>query len=166
MDGCGLSFIGLFSQDPPCFLFTARLGCSRDSQGAHVAMNRCAACKQVPGLTCVYPTTLIGNGCVPLILPPLKQVSAVTAGRLAKVGGGSVTQGYFCGQRASLYRKLATSWWLFSATKLQSSSVCNHKQTLAATVAAQHSGIWWKTLWADVHCNTQQVLSGWLRNIL
>lgn len=58
-------FIGLFSQDPLCFLFTARLGVSQDSQGTHVATYCCAACKQGPGLTCVYRTTLLGYCCVP-----------------------------------------------------------------------------------------------------
>lgn len=49
----------------PCFLFTARLGCSQDSQETHIATNCCAACKHWPGLTCVYSTTLLGHRCVP-----------------------------------------------------------------------------------------------------
>lgn len=107
VDACGLGFIGLFSQDPPCFLFTARLGCSRDSQGTHVAMSRCAACKQGPGLTCVYPTTLIGYGCVPPILPPLKQVSAVTVHQLTKVGGGISDTRLFLWLKSEFVQKIS-----------------------------------------------------------
>lgn len=63
----------------PCFLLTARLGCSQDSQGTHVATNCCAACKHWPSLTCVYPTTLIYRL---LLCPPhrpLKQMSTLIA---------------------------------------------------------------------------------------
>lgn len=68
----------------PCFLFTAWIGCSQDSQGTHVATNRCAACKHWPGLTCVYPTTLLGHRCVPPHRP-LKQISTLIARRMTAV---------------------------------------------------------------------------------
>lgn len=61
-----LQFSGLFLPRSPRFLFTARLGCSQDSQETHVATKCCAACKHRPSLTCVYPTTLIGYCCAPL----------------------------------------------------------------------------------------------------
>lgn len=51
----------------PHFLFILWLGRSQDSQRTHIATNHRATCKHWPGLTYVYPTTLLGHCCVPHI---------------------------------------------------------------------------------------------------
>lgn len=128
----------------PCFLITTRPGCSQDSQGTHVAKNRCAACKHRPGFACVYPTTLIGY----CRAPPAQDINTDDDGCAALAvmkAEDLLTRGRFCSE-TRLVQKIGRSRRLFSAAQLHRASEAfllatkPQADTVAATVAAQHCG--------------------------
>lgn len=157
-DGYGCLFAGLFSQDPPFLLFTARPGSSQDSQETRVATNCGGACKQRPGLADVYPTTPIGycRACVPQTHASedrmLTRTRAATVGWRQKetVGGrswGSLIAGgenkapagtSSCGRcslkAAGLWQKKKKTFWL--------NSCWTEEQLAAEVVQISHRSGW------------------------